>query len=1245
MVDKYVLGGQINLRKGMAGSSSLCEALMGSQTKLLRTKNDQARDHQDPSANSFIICVQEPPVRNRKIVGFNKGGNLFYCPISQRPRAAIYASRDINLWLIPDLTGPDIVTCLWKSGKKEVLICSAYLDINDRSVIPSKLLQVMKRSQNNNLEAIICLDSNSHSSFWGCGDTNKRGEAMEEFILTNGLSVINTGTHFTYFNKKAATIIDVTLATSGIEDKIHGWKVTNQVTGSDHLFIKFSIGLVTETKWRRNFQTGDWDLFRAKLDLCHDNVEDITEWTKARLEHEVDKLHDDIKLSLNESHPYQRVRPVLRKRGWWTKELDNLKREAKRAQGTFRRTRSESDHDRLKEANKAYHKALRKARRKGWREFCSDVRDPAKVALINSIIKGRCNRNLGLVTGPDGTSLSPGNSVKELLETHFPKSLPHAEEREDDLIDLDTSKVNPDDEAADFINEHKVREAIESFGNFKAAGPDDLKPCVLKNLSHRFIIRLTVLYKVSYLHGYTPTKWRHSKVIFIPKPGKDDYAAPRAWRPITLSSFVIKTMERVILWHVNDTALRINPLSRNQHAFRKGRSTESALSNMVEFIEEAIKDNSFALGVFLDIQGAFDNVKPEAIIQGMKAKGIDNSAVNWYEFYLRNRMVEVDHQGITAKRRLTVGTPQGGVFSPLAWNISFDPFLDLFEADNWVEVCGFADDGGLVTIGKNLSVMMSRMQRAVDKAMEWGDSAGLKFSPSKTVVVVFTRKTKFTLPTPLRMLGNEIPFSNEVKYLGITLDHRLTWIPHVTRKIRAAKGHLLQVVNAVGKLWGPQPRMAKWLYTGIVRPALTYGSLVWVKACTSNRVINELTRVNRLALLMLGNFRKGTPTAGLEVLSNTTPLPLYIQGLAIQAWVRTKEHEYLHRRLLYTDEPSKKGHRQICQDLIKQLEIELPPNDFIPDAAIGERKFTIDINSFTDGTPGANADFEVFTDGSKLGGLAGSGFIIYGKDSTWSGSFHLGADPTVFQAEVFAIKQAMNQLRAIAPKRSKIVIYSDSQANLLALNKRTVNSKVVQDAVESLNLLDNSNQITLRWVRAHVGHRGNEKADDLAKIGSTDTNLLTDQSSDMSLKVLKSTINDKIRQRWQVVWSNRSDCRQTKIWFPRIDKKLSYNLIMRSRYEMSLLVQVLTGHNYWKRHQALIDNSDDSECRLCMEDDESSFHILAECPALAWLRQQTFGTHFWEQGNPPPWTLDQVVRFLREASSDFLLRVHPVEGD
>ncbi len=105
---------------------------------------------------------------------------------------------------------------------------------------------------------------------------------------------------------------------------------------------------------------------------------------------------------------------------------------------------------------------------------------------------------------------------------------------------------------------------------------------------------------------------------------------------------------------VVESALIQNPLSCDQHAFRRGYSTDSRLSTMVEYAESAIIQNKFALGVFLDIQGAFDNVSVDTVIVGMKNKKIPEVFINWYCSYHKYRTVTVNHEGVKVKRFLTL---------------------------------------------------------------------------------------------------------------------------------------------------------------------------------------------------------------------------------------------------------------------------------------------------------------------------------------------------------------------------------------------------------------------------------------------------------------------------------------------------------------------------------------------------------------------------------------------------------------
>ena len=179
------------------------------------------------------------------------------------------------------------------------------------------------------------------------------------------------------------------------------------------------------------------------------------------------------------------------------------------------------------------------------------------------------------------------------------------------------------------------------------------------------------------------------------------------------------------------------------------------------------------------------------------------------------------------------------------------------------------------------------------------------------------------------------------------------------------------------------------------------------------------------------------------------------------------------------------------------------------------------------------------------------------------------------------------------------------------------------------------NFIEIRWIKAHVGHTGNEKADELAKKGAQNITEIESDTPRPPKSVMQKKIKNSFLTSWNESWIARADCRQTKIWFPRINTKYSENIIKYDRQQVSSLVQLFTGHNYLKRHQALVDHSDDNLCRLCLEDEETSLHVMTECPALSGPRLMEFGP---VQTNPPTWSVTQVTSFLRETSIGDLLR-------
>ena len=152
------------------------------------------------------------------------------------------------------------------------------------------------------------------------------------------------------------------------------------------------------------------------------------------------------------------------------------------------------------------------------------------------------------------------------MQTHFPGCKKNTQTTTPD--DFDTLYERQVNDSNNFITVKKLKWSIGTFNPNKAAGPDGIKPLVMRQLGPILLERLVYLYQGSLQLQYVPEKFCISKVIFIPKPGKASYSKPKSYRPISLTSVLFKTLERIVLHEIEENTLRENPLNRNQHAFR-----------------------------------------------------------------------------------------------------------------------------------------------------------------------------------------------------------------------------------------------------------------------------------------------------------------------------------------------------------------------------------------------------------------------------------------------------------------------------------------------------------------------------------------------------------------------------------------------------------------------------------------------------------------------------------------------------
>ena len=212
---------------------------------------------------------------------------------------------------------------------------------------------------------------------------------------------------------------------------------------------------------------------------------------------------------------------------------------------------------------------------------------------------------IGLLKDANGMmTTTPEETLEVLASTSFPgnRAAKTEEEHIRDLITRSNKKGSSNPETADWRNIDRIKKAVASFSPMKAAGPDEVKPIVLQNLPDAYLGKLSTIYDAVMTSGYNPREWRKAKVVYISKPGKDTYGTAKSFRPISLTPFIFKTLERLVYWHMQETTLQENPFNDNQHAFRTSRGTETALHQAICEIEKGYSKETMPSQYFSTFQ-------------------------------------------------------------------------------------------------------------------------------------------------------------------------------------------------------------------------------------------------------------------------------------------------------------------------------------------------------------------------------------------------------------------------------------------------------------------------------------------------------------------------------------------------------------------------------------------------------------------------------------------------------------------
>jgi len=345
----------------------------------------------------------------------------------------------------------------------------------------------------------------------------------------------------------------------------------------------------------------------------------------------------------------------------------------------------------------------------------------------------------------------------------------------------------------------------------------------------------------------------------ILKPGKNPTEAT-SYRPISLLSVTGKIFERILNRRIYNYLENRNFFPVNQKGYRTGMETTDHLMQLSQAQCKVLERRGLVMAaIMFDAEKAFDKTWTEGLTLKMnELKIFPTRLLRLLNSFLNERTfrVRVGKNTFSTRRKMTAGTPQGAILSPLLYNI-YTQDIPKKIANQFVKVPQYADDLCFYVDNLKRKQAKRRLQEALDKLVIWGREWRTKFNPNKTQLLVTTRKRN--LPNFTLRLGDEIlQIRKEVKYLGLTFQGNGKFTTHVEhiKKDMNNKSAYMRKLAIEGTI--PKDTMLN-LYKSLIRPKAEYAVPAWLGGMTRTNIESLEQSQRRMAKLALG-FPNWTPT-------------------------------------------------------------------------------------------------------------------------------------------------------------------------------------------------------------------------------------------------------------------------------------------------------------------------------------------------------------------------------------------------
>ena len=794
-------------------------------------------------------------------VELNLEGYYFYgSEVKDNSRGVIiYIRNDIISYPcseVDDIHFLESAWCVIKVGKNDrLLLGGIYRSSSGTDENNENLLQLLNFVMSLNCKYVMVLgDFNYPEISWDTWNTNRNVNHNSfkflECLRDNYLyQLIEKPTRVR--EGQAQNVLDLLITNK--DDWVSNIEYLDQLGASDHvqLMIKCDCSLQ-----RTNINVSKRQYYKGNYTKAREDFM-LVDWSKLdslEVQDSFDFICEEIKTCTENNVPvFKKNNYTIKKPKWMDKHCVIAVRKKYKAWQLYLHSRTRRNYHHYCICRNQATKAVRFARKRYEKGVADLVKENPKAfwSYVNS--KTRMRSGISDLKDENGTMCSGDADKANILNNFFASVFT----KEGDSAIKDITPKTLDSLHEINVGIDKVKKLLQGLNPTKSCGPDECHPRMLKESAESLSVPIHQLFTKSLQSGVLPRQWKEANVTCIFKKG--DKSSPGNYRPVSLTSVLCKTLEKVvreaIMTHLNNN----NLLSDCQYGFRQNRGCILQLLKVVDEWSKDIDENKQIDCIYLDFRKAFDTVPHKRLLKKLESFGITGTVLKWLEDFLSNRQQRVVVNGTFSNwKPVLSGIPQGSVLGPVLFIIFINDLPDYVKC-----ICKLFADG--TKLYKAISCRYDQQLLQVDlfQCCDWSDDWLLLFNILKCKFVQYGL-VKFEFNYQMRdSKGNisSLTKDSEEKDLGIIFQENLKFDKQILESVGKANKILGLIKRSFVHL---DCDLLLKLFKSMVRPILDYGNVIWFPYTKKNKKLIE--NIQRRATRMIPELKGLSYTERLQQL-------------------------------------------------------------------------------------------------------------------------------------------------------------------------------------------------------------------------------------------------------------------------------------------------------------------------------------------------------------------------------------------